>query len=497
MTVIVQQPTDSNGNPQPMVYDSDTGKIIVDSDGYYVNGGKRLFNIPTKADYVSTPKTSTSGIQEAIYYAIGSSPALLAGQDSHGVSIHLTAGQFPITKKIYMDNPNRNFNGSIAIIGAESSDMGNITQILVQFSDDYVIEGPAQASFQNQDLKNLAFGTTSSYTQYGVMHWASTNDGNALLYQNIISGLNLASGYTILSISNCQLVVMDYVQSYDSFNGSPTTGISATNVLASKIYNGFYQVKTATYVKWEGAVQETVVDHRIGLSKVQNAVLSGISELILSGNNGSIILKNMQQGNNIGSAIIQTNVADSTTITINSIVLKDTYLVERNIFGTYNGTTGNTVDINQMIFHNVVVSNTSTKAFNGNNTSITVSVTNFKNEFYNLLTPSYPISGLPYNAPTISTNPPVSGTVYQNTNLYDIRLKIPITYNPSTSAAATLATGISSTSTVTTSTKVSLPSGLTAADGQILTYDMVVPAGWYYELVATNATIGTAEIEAA
>ena len=103
----------------------------------------------------------------------------------------------------------------------------------------------------------------------------------------------------------------------------------------------------------------------------------------------------------------------------------------------------------------------------------------------------------PANSPTISTNPPVSGTAYQNTNPYDIRLKIPVTYSPTSSAAATLATGISSTSTVTTSTKVSIPAGLTAADGQILTYDMVVPAGQYYELVVTNATIGTVEVQAA
>ena len=99
--------------------------------------------------------------------------------------------------------------------------------------------------------------------------------------------------------------------------------------------------------------------------------------------------------------------------------------------------------------------------------------------------------------PTLSANPPVSGTVYQNTNPYDIRLKIPVTYSPTSTAAATLATGISSTSTVTTSTKVSIPAGLTAADGEILTYEMVVPAGWYYELVATNATIGTVEVQAA
>ena len=69
MTVIVQQPTDSNGNPQPMVYDQDTGKIIVDSNGYVINGGKRLVNVPTKADYVSTAKTTTAGIQEAVNYS--------------------------------------------------------------------------------------------------------------------------------------------------------------------------------------------------------------------------------------------------------------------------------------------------------------------------------------------------------------------------------------------------------------------------------------------
>ena len=109
------------------------------------------------------------------------------------------------------------------------------------------------------------------------------------------------------------------------------------------------------------------------------------------------------------------------------------------------------------------------------------------------------ISLFPRNVPipTLSANPPVSGTAYQNTNPYDIRLKIPVTYNPTATAAATLATGISSTSTVTTTTKVSIPAGLTSADGQILTYEMVVPAGWYFEIVATNATIGTAEVQAA
>ena len=96
---------------------------------------------------------------------------------------------------------------------------------------------------------------------------------------------------------------------------------------------------------------------------------------------------------------------------------------------------------------------------------------------------------------SLSANPPVSDTVYQNTYPYDIRLKIPVTYSPTSTAAATLATGTSSTSTVTTSTKVSYPAGITT--GIINTYEMLVEAGQYFELVATNATIGTVEVQAA
>ncbi len=96
---------------------------------------------------------------------------------------------------------------------------------------------------------------------------------------------------------------------------------------------------------------------------------------------------------------------------------------------------------------------------------------------------------------TLSANPPVSGTAYQNTNPYDIRLKIPVTYSPTSTAAATLATGTSTSSTVTTSTKVSYPAGITT--GIIDTYEMVVKAGQYFEIVVTNATIGTVEVQAA
>ena len=70
MTIIIQQPKDSNGNPQPMVYDSDTGRIIVDHDGYVLMGmDKPLIDVPSKANFINTPKTQTSGIQEAWEYS--------------------------------------------------------------------------------------------------------------------------------------------------------------------------------------------------------------------------------------------------------------------------------------------------------------------------------------------------------------------------------------------------------------------------------------------
>ena len=95
MTVIVQPPTDSNGNPQPMVYDQDTGKVIVDSNGFIVSGGQRLVNVPSKADYVSTTKTQTAGIIEAHAYA----------QLHKGTVIKITAGNSGNGSPYYIDIP--------------------------------------------------------------------------------------------------------------------------------------------------------------------------------------------------------------------------------------------------------------------------------------------------------------------------------------------------------------------------------------------------------
>lgn len=102
------------------------------------------------------------------------------------------------------------------------------------------------------------------------------------------------------------------------------------------------------------------------------------------------------------------------------------------------------------------------------------------------------VATLPAATSAPATNPPVSGTVYQNTGAQDVEFSIPVTYSPTTTAAATLAVARGSASSPATIFTLSKPAGLTAADGEVEVLNLRVPAGWYWSLTATNATIGTA-----
>lgn len=102
---------------------------------------------------------------------------------------------------------------------------------------------------------------------------------------------------------------------------------------------------------------------------------------------------------------------------------------------------------------------------------------------------------IPPKSVSISPNPPTSGGLYQNLNPYDIIIQIPITYNPTSTAAATLQVSLTPTTTQNLQTMESEPAALTV--GRIKTYTLKVPKYWYYTFVATNATLGTAQVYAA
>lgn len=91
---------------------------------------------------------------------------------------------------------------------------------------------------------------------------------------------------------------------------------------------------------------------------------------------------------------------------------------------------------------------------------------------------------------TLPASPLVSGTVYQNTGTQPLIIIQPVTYSPTSTAAATLAVAVGSTSTPSTVDTESEPAGLTA--GRVRAFTLSVPPGWYYSFTTTNATLGTA-----
>lgn len=104
-----------------------------------------------------------------------------------------------------------------------------------------------------------------------------------------------------------------------------------------------------------------------------------------------------------------------------------------------------------------------------------------------------PVDG--YNV--FATGPPpatsvtlTSGTVYQNPNPWDVMLRVPVTYSPTSTSAATLAVGVGATDAPTQVTTHSEPAG--ALTGTEETAVIYVPGKWYALVTATNATLGTA-----
>ena len=94
--------------------------------------------------------------------------------------------------------------------------------------------------------------------------------------------------------------------------------------------------------------------------------------------------------------------------------------------------------------------------------------------------------------PTLSANPPVSGTVYQNLNPYDIEIDLPVYATTSgTAGYVTIAKGSSSSSLTTIGNQ--FVNGSTSSTSVDI-IRLRVPAGWYYEFTSSGVTFGTASV---
>jgi hypothetical protein len=447
------------------------------------------------------PLTQTSGIQEAFDYFISTCHVNTGLGGSYAISdtyISILAGNFNINETVTLHTSSlpSNATGGLGFLYIKCA--GANTQFSVNVPDGYGIEIPADAT-----TTNLGFvwdGGTYSDTSstLGFIHWdfgVATFSGSAWIdFKNLNWNEQNPAGYTVFLRGMVWASII-------TNNGSSVTGAQWF----------LHALSGITWISQPGIFGSSNGEN-LNLSATQISV-SGASNIMIQPDgvdifNCDISMFNGKNGGNI-TYLQSTN---STNYIMNTLNIHDSSYLSLDIQNRItNLSITNCIAVNNTTTY--LLSNSSTAAgaiwflyirnfiltVNGqlmyDNTNLSIEYSDIKLNNGNAFVGTSAFINFT-NSPTI-TNPPVSGTVYQNTNPYDIRLKIPITYNPSTTAAATLATGISSSSTVTTSIKTSLPSGLTAADGQILTYDMVVPAGWYFELVTTNATIGTVEVEAA
>ena len=100
-------------------------------------------------------------------------------------------------------------------------------------------------------------------------------------------------------------------------------------------------------------------------------------------------------------------------------------------------------------------------------------------------------NGIIYGEPnTLSSTTVASGTVYQPSPSRYVFLYIPITYNPTSTAAATVAVALGTSAAPSTIYTTNEPAGLTT--GRVEPIVLRVPPNFYFSLTATNATIGTA-----
>ncbi|MEM3845758.1 MAG: hypothetical protein QXU98_08655 [Candidatus Parvarchaeota archaeon] len=129
----------------------------------------------------------------------------------------------------------------------------------------------------------------------------------------------------------------------------------------------------------------------------------------------------------------------------------------------------------------------------GTNNSINPTVLNQStaNGFVKILNFTQRSGAIYYPSPSISANPPASGTVYQNTNPYDIRIYLPA-YATTSGTAGSVTIALGSTSTPSTIGTKFINSSTSSSASEII--ELVVPAGWYYEFTSTGVTFGTATV---
>ena len=473
MTVIVQPPTDSNGNPQPIAYDQDTEKIIVNSNGFIVSGGQRLVNVPSKADYVSTPKTQTSGIQEAFNYV-----EALAETPPTGYEVKLLTGQFNIYAPLQLPNANITFIGSAWRDGSYIVAQEAMTDMIVGGSGQYTIS-------------NIAFSGNNNATY---IFNPTDIGGSVFLFKNV--SYNTA----VTGFINDTVIIASELLMYDLYEiGSTTYGLHLVNFSMSTFVNCMFNSPCVFGASGTGGIVHLIGGGYFGgIENYTDVYATNIDLHELSAGDYSLTI-------NSGSQTFITNSRLKTSHSTSYLIYDNGGLLTINGASYQLDATGSST---QYMIHRVSDANLSSSIMikgmgvwsavgSGDTVTLNIQDNPSTNSQTNIEEPikTMPTAGtLVLNYPVLSlpANPPASGTVYQNTNPNDIEIDLPVYATTSgTAGYVTIAKGASSSSLTTIGNQ--FVNGSTSSTSVDIV-KLRVPAGWYYEFTASGVTFGTASM---
>ena len=203
---------------------------------------------------------------------------------------------------------------------------------------------------------------------------------------------------------------------------------------------------------------------------------------------------------NTGGLTLQYEVVNVQS-SLNSLTIKNMrFLVGPNAIGSpynlmkFSGTSSTSITIGKVVVDNIsfILAPPSTTTYSINLYSMTYATVNeLRANMVRALSNGITLTGVAdiLPSPTLSANPPVSGTVYQNTNPYGIEIDLPAYASTSgTAGYVTVAKG--STDTPTSIGNQYISGDTSDTSEQIIR--LRVPVGWYYSFTASGVTFTTA-----
>jgi hypothetical protein len=405
------------------------------------------------------PYTESTGIGEALQYAI-SNPTQKVGNGHWLPEVHIKSGYYTLSQQIVLNVPYVIMN--LTVKGVDSMSPYIACAFNTTSSDEY----PYAININSSDLSNITFiaiqwehiqpVAPSGYTPYGFVNFdfssVNTDQNTFIGFDLNVSNNGFANAFNLLGFQQIRM--------YDFEDYGSACFFNAGDITFHGGYGDTIYVSGGSAISFSGP--EIVPNGDIDYVAIFGTSAVDIGEYDVD---QTFTIGTLFYGYGAGlggfnrSLVIQPS---SGTITINQVIVRDITASGLTSNVSFSISVGATLNVGTWDIEGVYSDN------------------------------EYVWTGIPYNTPSLSANPPVSATVYQNTNPYAIEIDLPVYASTSgTAGYVTIAKGASSSSLTTIGNQ--FVNGSTSSTSVDI-IRLRVPAGWYYEFTASGVTFGTASV---